>query len=101
MDREKEELKVRLLDGTEATVQVYKYINMTEKMRLLTNNSSRGKFRDGKSEFEIDIFNIMEQYLKVVWCDETYKMDDVDTTSIEKYVMDKIQNFLPKMEGTK
>lgn len=99
INRLTETVKVKLVDGTEADVKLYAFMNTKERQRLENIILADLKVKKGQSmenvEFDASRVNsLVATAAEIIWADKNYTLDDVEAESIGEVVAARLQKFL-------
>lgn len=100
MERATEKIKVKMLDGTDAEVLVYKSVGIIPlqeiKKELFGGMAVSKKSVDENSvELPIDkTQSVIITLAKAIWADKNYKLEDVDGVTLVPYLTERLNTFL-------
>ena len=95
IERAKEKIKVVLINGQEAEVEIYKYLTLPEKYAIMNEGTKGLKIKDKNNiEFDSSLLDIIPILARKIWADKTYKIEDVDGNSLNKVISEKLGWFL-------
>ncbi len=97
MERLTETVKVKLLDGNEAEIKLYKLASMRETKEITKVLFGDTKVSQKNDDIEIspeNYFNAVLKLAEIYWADKNYKIDDVVDESLMEVIEPKLDSFL-------
>lgn len=94
-----DKVKLKLIDGQEAEVLLYKKITYRQKQDVI--NALLEKIKIGKNtkiedvEFEAPvIWSVMDKFVGYIWADKNFTVNDIDVDSLTDEVMPRFNSVL-------
>jgi hypothetical protein len=94
--RATERVKVKLIDGNDVEVNIYKYLTTREKQSVISEAFDGIKVKKfDESEFEASkLFSIITKLAEVTWADKNVTLDEVEGDSLSEVMVDRFESFL-------
>lgn len=94
-----EKVKLKLIDGQEAEILLYKTVTYRQKQNIISNLLDKIKIGDKTKiediEFEAPVvFNVMDKFIEYIWADKNFKVDDCDIESLTQEVTPRFNAIL-------
>jgi len=95
VEKAKETVKVKLVNGKEREVEIYKFIGFRKKQQIF-RNALEGSKTQG-DDINLDAgksMKIFEELAEAVWADKNVKLDDVEGDSLMSVLSERFDRFL-------
>ena len=98
VERAKETVRLKLVNGEHADCQIYKYLNFRKRQQL-TNELFQGiKVSQNQKNIEdlesSRLFDLIDKIAKDIWADSHYTLDDIEGESLSGVIIDRFSTFL-------
>jgi hypothetical protein len=100
--RTTETVKVKLVDGSDKEVMIYKYITFREEQKIIQTLIEGQKIKDAK-DIEIDGakgMRVIEMLADMIWADKNISLEEVEASSLMEVMSGKFDTFLGKFGFT-